>query len=1006
MEFKLLFFVLLIVAIACAEPKSYEGYKVYKIVPKTTDEVETLLRVKISGVSEFWDESVDVNQNVKITVSPAHEAELIEILQRDNIEATLVIDDVQRAIDDQVSPVSRRKGSSGGRPSGGSSISGRPGSTGSSSIGKGTTGSNGFLTYYAFTSASHRNRRTYQRNADILFSFTWDRYHTLDSIYSWLDELAEAFPNIVKTVVMPGQSVEGREIKGIIIDYYPERTEKKIGMFEGGLHAREWISPATVTWIIKEFLASDDPEVVALATSFEWHIFPVVNPDGYSYTFTDRRMWRKNRSKANFTSCEASGVEDDMSNGVDLNRNFDFEWNTAGTSEDPCSNLFPGPSPASEPETQAIQQYVLNLWQQGEIIYYIAFHSYSQLIVVPYSHLNSNWVLQIPDFAKMFEIAVRAADALASRNGTTYRVGLSADVMYLMSGTSFDWVKSNGVPVSYLIELRDVGEYGFLLPAEEIIQNNLEIMDALVEMDRATRDLNIYTRESSAGTVVTSVLLVAFGVVITVIYYNDIKKHDLNAFYLCVIKTYHTYSEGVKMVFKVIALLGLLVIANAMVSYENYKVYNIVPKSEAEVQILNDLKKDGYEFWTEIFEVGSVVRIMVAPVEDEEFSSYVKSVNLDAKVSIANVQELIDAQLKTAIPNANSRSSTLGGMSWDRYYGLDNIYNWLDELETLYPNVVTTVNIGTTFEGRQIRAIVIDFKPGQRGERPLTAMIEAGIHAREWISPATATWIIKEFLTSDDPAVRSMAETFVWHIIPVANPDGYAYTFTNNRMWRKNRNTANHVMCGTNADAGNGIDLNRNFNFQWMVIGASSNPCDETYAGPSAASERETQAISNYVLTLQTTSEIIYYLDFHSYAQMILIPYSHVSGIDVLQAPNYGDMFEVAIRAADKLEARHGTPYTVGTSLEILYAVTGSSFDWVKGVVGVPIVYLFELRDVGLYGFLLPPEDIIPNNEEIMDALIELDRATRQLGYYTGAGTVFSSVMSLVISACMLVLLQ
>ncbi|XP_063387059.1 zinc carboxypeptidase-like [Cydia fagiglandana] len=519
MEFKLLLFVLLVAATACAEPKSYEGYKVYKVVPKTADEVESLLKVKISGVSEFWDESVDVNQIVKIMVSPAHEAEFIEILERDNIEATLVIDDVQRAIDDQIIPVSRRKGSgsSSGRPSGGSSVSGRPGSTSSSSSsGTGTTGSNGFLTYYALTSGSRRNRRTYQRNADTLFSFTWDRYHTLDTIYSWLDELAEAFPNIVKTVVMPGQSVEGREIKGIIIDYHPERTEKKIGMFEGGLHAREWISPATVTWIIKEFLVSDDPEVVALATSFEWHIFPVVNPDGYSYTFTDRRLWRKNRSRVNFTSCAASGVEDDLSNGVDLNRNFEFEWNTAGTSEDPCSNLFPGPSPASEPETQAIQQYVLNLRQQGEIIYYIAFHSYTQLIVVPYSHLDSNSVLQIPDYANMFEIAARAADALASRNGTTYRVGLSVDVMYLMSGTSFDWVKSTGVPVSYLIELRDVGEYGFLLPAEQIIPNNLEIMDALLEMDRATRDLNIYTRESSAGTVVTSMLLVAFGVIITV----------------------------------------------------------------------------------------------------------------------------------------------------------------------------------------------------------------------------------------------------------------------------------------------------------------------------------------------------------------------------------------------------------------------------------------------------------------------------------------------------------
>ncbi|XP_047994157.1 zinc carboxypeptidase-like isoform X2 [Leguminivora glycinivorella] len=501
MEFKVLFFVLLFVATSYAEPKSYEGYKVYKAVPKTADEVEGLIKLKISGVTEFWDDNIDVNQNVKIMVSPAHEAEFIEIIERDNIEATLVIDDVQRAIDDQIIPVSRRKGS-GGRPS----------------TSTGSRGSNGLLTYYAYTSASRRTRKRYQRNADTLFSFTWERYHTLDTIYSWLDELAEAFPDVVRTVVMPGQSVEGRQIKGVIIDYHPERTDKKIGMFEGGIHAREWISPATVTWIIKEFLASDDPEVVAMANEFEWHIFPVVNPDGYSYTFTDRRMWRKNRSKVNSTSCAAIDFEDDISNGVDLNRNFDFEWNTAGTSDNPCSNVFPGPSPASEPETRAIQQYVTNLRQQGEIIYYVAFHSYSQLIVVPYSHLSSFWVLSIPGFANMFEIAVRAADALAARSGTTYRVGLSADIMYLMSGTSFDWVKTTGVPVAYLIELRDLGDYGFLLPAEQIIPNNLEIMDAILEMDRATRDLNIYTRVSSAGTVVTSMLLVAFGVVIAIIY--------------------------------------------------------------------------------------------------------------------------------------------------------------------------------------------------------------------------------------------------------------------------------------------------------------------------------------------------------------------------------------------------------------------------------------------------------------------------------------------------------
>lgn len=78
------------------------------------------------------------------------------------------------------------------------------------------------------------------------------------------------------------------------------------------------------------------------------------------------------------------------------------------------------------------------------------------------------------------------------------------------------------------------------------------------------------------------------------------------------------------------------------------------------------------------------------------------------------------------------------------------------------------------------------------------------------------------------------------------------------------------------------------------ATGASSNPCDVTYAGPTASSEAETRAISNYVLTLKQYNEVIYYFAFHSYSQMILVPYSHVSGQDKLQASNYADMVRIS----------------------------------------------------------------------------------------------------------------
>lgn len=90
-------------------------------------------------------------------------------------------------------------------------------------------------------------------------------------------------------------------------------------------------------------------------------------------------------------------------------------------------------------------------------------------------------------------------------------------------------------------------------------------------------------------------------------------------------------------------------------------------------------------------------------------------------------------------------------------------------------------------------------------------------------------------------------------------------------------------------------------------------------------------------------------------------------------------------------------------------AVSGSSFDWVKGVADIPIVYLFELRDVGNFGFLLPTDQIIPNNEEIMDCLVEMERTTRHLGYYeysSGAVNVFSSVLSLALGVTFLTLFR
>ena len=136
---------------------------------------------------------------------------------------------------------------------------------------------------------------------------------------------------------------------------------------------------------------------------------------------------------------------------------------------------------------------------------------------------------------------------------------------------------------------------------------------------------------------------------------------------------------------------------------------------------------------------------------------------------------LIQAQVT---PANIGRNTQFGSLNWNRYHNLEEIHSWLDELQDLYPEIVTTLTIGRSNEGREIKGVIIDFRSGNRGSNPLVAMIEGGIHGAEWISPATVTWIIKEFLSSNDLEIRHMAEAFIWHIFPIVNPDGYAYTFS------------------------------------------------------------------------------------------------------------------------------------------------------------------------------------------------------------------------------------
>ncbi|XP_039434691.1 zinc carboxypeptidase-like [Culex pipiens pallens] len=398
--------------------------------------------------------------------------------------------------------------------------------------------------------------------------------------------------------------------------------------------------------------------------------------------------------------------------------------------------------------------------------------------------------------------------------------------------------------------------------------------------------------------------------------------------------------------FKLIFALALLATAAfaEKARFDNYRLYRIRVESVAQLEVLQAVQElnEGYNFWSEPAQVDGDVDLVVPPHKFAEFEELVERFGLKAKLNVEDLQKLFDAE---------QRRPTKEAFGWNAYYRLGEIYAWMDGLLAQYPNVLSPINVGNSFEGRPIRGIKVSYKSGNPG-----VFMEGTIHAREWVSGATVTWVLNELLTSTNSQVRNIAENYDWYFFPVTNPDGYEFTHTNNRMWRKTRQP-HGILC-------TGADPNRNWAYNFMQGGASNNPCSDTFAGPEPFSEPETRLLADYFSSVEST--ISTYLSFHSFSQLLLLPYGHTTA----PLDNYHEIMEIGTKAIAKLAERYGTQYQIGNIAEAIYIATGGSIDWIKGVYQTPIVYTYELRDLGQHGFVLPPEQIIPNSEETLDSII------------------------------------
>lgn len=167
-----------------------------------------------------------------------------------------------------------------------------------------------------------------------------------------------------------------------------------------------------------------------------------------------------------------------------------------------------------------------------------------------------------------------------------------------------------------------------------------------------------------------------------------------------------------------------------------------------------------------------------------------------------------------------------------------------------------------------------------------------------------------------------------------------------------------------------GVDPNRNYDYKWMagtlgLPGApDQRPGSDTYAGPYPLSEIENLLLTDAMLERKEHLKVMY--SFHAYSQFWLLPYAYANGA---YPPDYEEIRQSGLEQVRALTAVHGTSYRVGSPPDILYAASGGTLDFAKAKASVKFVYTPELRDTGRYGFILPPNQIIPSGQETFEAI-------------------------------------
>jgi murein tripeptide amidase MpaA len=397
------------------------------------------------------------------------------------------------------------------------------------------------------------------------------------------------------------------------------------------------------------------------------------------------------------------------------------------------------------------------------------------------------------------------------------------------------------------------------------------------------------------------------------------------------------------------ALMLVAAVAAAKVDYAGHMVIRTTPTNDVQLNLLRRMQDTAIDFWQAPTFVGRAVDFRVEPQSYSEMARTLDAVHLTHDILHSDIGQMIDNEQQQILLRRALRAGK--AFDFENYHTYEEIVGLVDQWVMDKPGLVSKSVIGTTYEGRDVVMTTI-----RSGLNKPVFFFDCGIHAREWISPATCIWIMNELIYKygNDAEITSFVDAFEWKFIPSINPDGFAYTWSTGRLWRKNRNP------GTPCD---GVDINRNFAVGFGGSGASGSACSEIYYGKGAFSELESQAVRDVLASLQGRVKAA--ISMHSFSQLWLAPY----GYNTQYPSNYTEMYRVMEIGVNALTATYGTVYEYGTTGTLLYFASGVTTDYYYDAAQIVYSYTIEVRDTGVYGFELPPDQILPTATETWNGL-------------------------------------